>query len=57
MISTYNLIVECFGKDRQRRLDPCRRNQVICSHQKVRQDTRNPVGTNNEDHLIRLNTT
>ena len=24
---------------------------------KVRRDTRNPVGTNNEDHLIRLNTT
>ena len=23
----------------------------------VRRDTRNPVGTNNEDHLIRLNTT
>ena len=23
---------------------------------KVRRDTRNPVGTNNEDHLIRLNT-
>ena len=23
---------------------------------KVRPDTRNPVGTNNEDHLIRLNT-
>ena len=22
----------------------------------VRRDTRNPVGTNNEDHLIRLNT-
>ena len=24
---------------------------------KVRRDTRNLVGTNNEDHLIRLNTT
>ena len=30
--------------------------KFINAYEEVRRDTRNPVGTNKEDHLLRLNT-
>ena len=44
------------GKTSEEGETPVVKTLLIEGRRKVRPDTRNPVGTNNEDHLIRLNT-
>ena len=44
------------GKSGEEGETPVIEMEIYKVYEKVRRDTRNPVGTNNEDHLIRLNT-